>query len=729
MTSWNDFTPLGPQGPAPVAQPPPGQGWEQFTPAPRRGVAEDMARSIPPMISGGISTALGFPVDTINMLLGGSAWLTNRVTGRNDAPYQIPVGRGVDYRAGIDSGVRSVVGDDVSNYRPQTLPGRMVQQAGEFAIPAMLAPGVGMARGMATLPGMLRLGRNWGAAGAAQEAAGTGAREMGLPPEIEASIRAAIAASLGIGLSMPMARQQNASRIARENLDGVTPQEIEQAQRLQRTSQDIGVPLVGGEALGFPGQRVQQLASDVMRTPQGRELTAAMGRRQGQVQQAVEGFTGQIAPGPLPPAANIVDEVSRGARNVIQDARARRTMATSPDYRAAALDPVDPALLRPLLRELDQHIAEAGANNALGRALTDYRNRVAPPAAPGPTPGAATPPPGAMPMVGPLAQTYRETARGIYPAPSAAPQTGLPGLLGTQERGVIGPVNTQLRDILEATNPTFARAQETYRRMSPPIEELRSPGLFGGLQRALPETGSVPAALQRQMGAIAPTNPTMTTPQTIARLFGEMANPNRTPAYPPTPLALPRLARQGLESEMHSALNAGGLGVTAPTVGARFALQTAGREGSRRAEGNWQAVMAGIERSQNLPEGQLQTGFQNLIDVLRRTGQIPGAGSPTHGRMATAREASRSPGAAALETTNLSRGSIFGTAADAMRNMANRGAYRILDRVLADPNNIDRLLELARLPVGSTRFQRIAATIINTGSAVQGGLDRQGEQP
>ena len=673
--------------------------------APARGTGEDMARSVPPGLARGLSAAGGFPIDIINHLLSGSAWLSNRALGRDDTPAQIPIGRAEDYRRLIDSGMAAIGADGVTNYRPQTLPGRMVEQAGEFGVPAILAPGAGLARGLGSLPGMARMGGVWAGAGAAQEAAGTGARELGVPPAMEAALRAAIAASLGLGGMHSMARNTNAARMVRERMQGISPQQLDDAGNLQQTSRDIGVPLVGGEALGQAGSRVQQLASDVMQSPQASALPRALEGRRAAVQNAVRDMGEQMSPGPLPPVAGIVDEVSRGARDVIQNARRERTAATSPDYRSAAGDPVDPNLISPLLRDLDREIAASGGRTALGGAVQEYRQAI--------TPRANEPF-----NLGPVAQVQRETARGLYPGQSGAPRQGLPGLLDTQQRGVIGPVNQQLRDILEATNPTFARAQQNYRAMSPAVEELRSPGLLGALQKAVPETGSVPAAFNRQFGAIAPADATMTSPDVIARLFGEM----RATA----PNALPTLARQGLLGRLEQAGARGPIGASDPTIGARLAKLTVGPPGSQANE-NWRAVMSGIENSRNLPAGQLQTGFQNLMDVLRQTASIPGVGSPTNRRAMTAMEASRSPGATVMETANVMQGSLFAPLARQMRAMANAGTNRVLDRVLADPNNIERLRQLATLPIGSTRWQRAAVQIINTSTAIETGLNGQQE--
>lgn len=457
----------------------------------RPGAVEDSVRSIPGGLRDAAAGTLGFPVDAANFLMragvGARNWLSGRLTVGGQTPEwapidapQIPAGGSESFRGAINdmAGAVSPTIKDALNYQPQTIPGRITRGVTEFAAGAAI-PARALGAGAGTVGRLATIGAG---AGAVTEGADAAMERAGAGEGPRSALRMALGGGTMVLGNRAAAANLNAARMLRERLAGIQDPEIRAALQMELDAAGLGTPLIGGEALGPLGSRVQQLTSNVRQTPQGLPIDRALAARQGQVQQAVAGPGGML------------ERISPDADPAI--AAGDRTRATRPLYEAADLQNIAPQDLAQIVQAVDDAIARVGRGSDIGRQLSAYRTRLTTPeAGPPPPPGQPAPPPpppGSPMQVGPVATLYQETREGIPPADTTA------GTMQARTRGVFNEVNPQLGQTLEAVSPEFAQAQQRFRDMSPRVEAAET-------RQRLAERFN--EALNA--GTVAPNNPTV----------------------------------------------------------------------------------------------------------------------------------------------------------------------------------------------------------------------------
>lgn len=312
---------------------------------------------------------------------------------------------------------------DAALYEPQTLPGKIVQMGTEFGIGGIPAA---IKNGVSAIPKLA-------AVGAGAELAGQGA-DKAIGPKAGEAVRILLGLAGGHISMAPIGAVKNAARELRIAIDGLTPAQMRQAVEREILAQSMGTPLVGGEALGPAGMRVQRLAGDVMASGRGQNLEAARLARQGQVEQAVTGPGG------------ILETVSPHSDPGIP--AGARTAATRPLYEAADLETIPQNAIAPIYNQA----IDVEHRTALP-AVRSYRDELA-----AKTGGAADV------RVGPYATQYQSWRDRLNLNPAINPRA-----VDARTRGEINNLNSQLATTLETESPGFRAAQDRYREMSPQV--------------------------------------------------------------------------------------------------------------------------------------------------------------------------------------------------------------------------------------------------------------------
>jgi hypothetical protein len=204
-----------------------------------------------------------------------------------------------------------------------------------------------------------------------------------------------------------------AESLVGRGVQGVTPQQWQQAETLIQNGRGIGVDITMPEAIQQVtngGTNLAALQRFAENSPQSADRMAAfMAPRAGQVRQAGENFFDTLAPATDTPSV-LGMNLQRAGRNAIGEVQGERTAATRPHYQATNGQAVPQPDMEAILRDIQQH-AGADQTGLLGGPLAELRQSlVAAPGQPG-TPATRTP------VMGPNGQVIR------YQTTPATPQT------------------------------------------------------------------------------------------------------------------------------------------------------------------------------------------------------------------------------------------------------------------------------------------------------------------
>lgn len=590
--------------------------------------------------------------------------LSGLITGTNgQQPVMAPAGTAND----VNGLLRGVGLGDVVDYRPQTAPGRYIQSGAEWAVPSLLAGPGSLVRRAAT--------------GAASGMVGQGASDVVTPmapealrPAVDAAVRMAAGLPTMALLNRPLTQRANPSGVVGEATDGLTPADWQRAQDRMNAAQTLGVRLLPAEALGPQGAALQGLTSDVAASRYGQPITQALQGRREQVLSAAENQVGQFGGPDRQDIANVVRDVSAGARGQIQAARNTRTLAAGPGYGAAANEAVQPGSFRvsfnnagatispggPLADELRGLMAEVNAAQNMAQVDSVYRR-------------------------------IRNMANEAFAADASSER-------GRMLRDLANGINNQLI----SQSPGIAAGRAAYSQHSPAVDELRRPEVMGQLQKALMEEGTVEAALTRQLNTIFGET---ARPQQINRIFRELS-------FADNPQAARDLGAVLLRREIENAAPRAATNMDQAGTGARIAANlTATDNTAARVE----AIVRNMAQASGLNPDQTWTGFQRMLDVFAQTNRVPAVGSRTAPREALARSMGSNWVSTLLDTLNVTRGSALRNMSTALAEGTARADYRQLAQALSRPDGLQILQQMAGQFPTSPRAQTLAAQFLEAG--------------
>ena len=245
-------------------------------------------------------------------------------------------------------------------YDPKTTAEKYVHSAAEFIPGALLGPG-GMAKNAFTygvVPGL------------ASEAAGQAPHGTAMEPWARG------AAALGTGgLGAFLTRPNNAGAMVSRAAEGMTPQQVDAAERLFQEAQQIGLPLTRAEASQAVTNGATRLA-DLQRVVEGNGgLKPFMAQRPGQVSEAGDEMLARIG-GYTDRPSNIGPQIGEGAENIIRQEQAAINAQTRPLYQHAEQQRVGAPVANALAGDplYAQTLEEIRNNPALNRTIENLPN-------------------------------------------------------------------------------------------------------------------------------------------------------------------------------------------------------------------------------------------------------------------------------------------------------------------------------------------------------------------
>jgi hypothetical protein len=162
-------------------------------------------------------------------------------------------------------------------------------------------------------------------------------------------------------------------------------------------------------------------------------------------------------------------ETASGTPQDIEAFKTQRKDTSEPLYEKAAEQPLDPEAIKPVLDKFDAAIEKVGEGSDAGQTLLTIKKKImgALPTKETQTIGADGKPvitKAKNPTQSPLIQIYREERDKL------AKKAGQEGAYADAVKTAIQPVHRELGKAIESQSPDFAKAQQTYRDISPKIK-------------------------------------------------------------------------------------------------------------------------------------------------------------------------------------------------------------------------------------------------------------------
>lgn len=633
------------------------------TNAPSRDILQDYPMQILHGLGRGVAALPGLGGDIANLLGAGVDWLGNKIAPETNAGIKAliaPIPNLPTSAQTIGAAERNLIGERPT---PKSTGARITGNVAQY-IPGSLIP---MGAGATTTANLAKAGLLGATSGLASE----GAREAGLPPAVQ--FAAGLAPGLAVSGANLLSGRTGAGGLVRQATSELSPEDWQRAQQIQAQAREVGVPLLGSEALApnvGPGA-IGQLAADIKATPRGAPiLNPVFEQRPAVVTSAVKRTVAPL--GPSSSADDVLNSAQATVQRAIDNAAKERSRVTDPLYKAATPIDVPAQAVAPIIDNIDSAVAGVGAKSDIGKALTALRGKLMTDTGP-------------ETNTGHLNTIYKELRDSLSMSPEM-------GGAARSHVGVLSPIATQINDVLRTNNPVYAHASDLYQRLSGPVNFLSGePGGPPALYRKIAEAPNN-EALRRLM--LDPENVSPETVATIGTLFNNK------------PEALSAWTRHYLENALDKTSKRLQSGEN-PALGANWANLVAGTPQTR---GVLDAYLQQID-----PSGGAQRGLGRLLDVLERTAKTPGTGSPTAQRMQLGQSLGGGPAStaaqigfgAAVSATGVPAGQLAGgylvaggIANQIRRAYLNLGAAKIA-KALTAPDSVGRLRALARKDPGT----------------------------
>ncbi len=637
--------------------------WERYSQAdgpwknygPSVGIAEDMARSGAAGVRQGVESGLGMFGDAAGWQGQLAGWLAGKLGATSEWQQTArSVGEAMHPAALLPSTeeLRSV-GDATigESYQPQTTAGEYARTAGQF-LPSAVAGGGGAARVAANtiVPAVL------------SETAGQLTEDTAAEPWARAA-----GAIGGAGLSAVLTPKAASGNVVADALDGVTAQQIDDAERLFQIAQREGVPITRFEA-------VQQVtgagtrAGDLQRVLEGRgALKEFFAARPQQIDAAARRTADAITP-PTAQPSNIGPVVSDVAETVVTDTRKAINAATEPLYTAASTKKIPAADFSAITNAPGWKEARDAVRN--DPQLARYVKGL---------------PEDSVGFLNEVQKYLRQ--QGDNAAGSINAQQNM------QRAAGYGSDAETVRSAAERASPEFAKAVAEQARLRKTYLDPLMAGPIGKLAGKDKTTSDA-------INALFPRNPLPNSEAEIGRTMGVLAKRN------------PGAARQLMRAHVESTFNQAARDLQAGANQWGGAGFVAALRGNRQQAANLEAAIRAM------PNGaKTWDGVSRFLDILAATGQRQRIGSNTSFNNELLREMSQGKGLETAATVVAGGGLNWPRkamdAAEAWR--LGRNVEQIA-QLIVDPRAGDLFRRLAVEGAGDKAL-KIGATLVLMGNA------------
>lgn len=488
-------------------------------------------------------------------------------------------------------------------------------------------------------------------------------------------------------------------------LEGVTKDELAQAENLMRASAAQRNPLSWAEALNkISGGRFPELAQ-LQRTVEqtsggGGVLAEVMNKRLGAARMQAESNLANIAPRQTGQAlADVPANTQSAAMAAIRREQKAMRAVTKPAYQAAALDEVPQAEMARIVGQIDKAIAETGSRDVQNQLMAFRKELVDRPAQAGkasPLQGVTgVSPTAAVPEtykldVGRL-DSIRKSWRDKIELPNIAP-----GSVEQETASKIGPILSDLRDTMKRSSDAFNLGRSYHEKITREVIEPLRRNVTGQLAEA-------PATIPAQRAKLLPTGEqgvvdAANIRDTVARLERER------------PGSAAEWLRTNLQSQLDETLKAFASSGADQSRGAALWAKLTGNS-MQRAN-----IRAYVEA---LPNGaETWKGFETMLDTLDAQRYRLPSNSATSFNTETIKALQGRGIPFSLEDLN-PVSLLQGEVKEAGKIRRLRLNSEKVARVLIDPNAREQLVKLAKLKPNSREARRMLGAILVTSGILE----------
>ena len=667
----------------------------QQTPLTRRQQAADILKSIGSGVYTGLSYVPGFVGDIEKL---GQQFLPDvmtkpigeLITGKKVQPTQIfPTSKQV--RGFLEQGVPQLKG--AAEYEPQTGTGRYVKTMTEFAAPSVV--------------GKTQAARKFGA----KLGLGGGALYETVEEATESPLTATaitIPAMMAAGF---IGGPSKAAALAERSLTGVAPKEIKDAIDLENAAKLAGVKLLPGETLD--NKMVASLTEDVMKSDMGSAyIYEAIKNRPNQVKDLVSKEANKIAK--LPESQRQVFEmISSTAKDTVKAVRKERTnKAQKTGYKVADDQSLPPEVVLEIIDGIDS--IRVAPNSPSAKKLKDIRKQL-------------------IRKETPIKDQPKILDRFGKPLPSKetrktiiVPETNINNLSSTykQFRADVDASNKELvtggeRFVVQDLRPKLYNTDETGALDMLGSALNSNPAYKAGNEKFTQLSNSLVDVVEKNILPLSKKNINLSTIESfvfnpkksnVKDINNTLSILNKT-----NPQATMQIANVYFRNAINNSFGINKAGADL-TEGFKLAKSVVCTEGQRK---NFMRVLDNVADAHKLNRKDFKIGFENMLNILERTGRIANINRPGFDVQGIAKQTLMKDIAMAKTFNPLVRLSTKYSELKANNALDNLG------RILANPESTKLLVELGKTNPQSKRAIR---TVVNIIDAISPTMERMGVQ-
>lgn len=563
----------------------------------------------------------------------------------------------------------------LGEYEPKTTIGGYAQTIPEFAAPGLL--------------GKTKAARKFGVG----LGAGTGATY-----ETIENLTGSPLAAVGISLPVSIAASYffgptTAAKLSEKAFQNVTKQEIDEAIALETIAKTEDIKLLPGELV--EDKLVNQLTQDVLRSEKGAPyIYEAVKGRPRLAEELAEKQANKIADMPESQRQVLKSIQETAKSSIIKSQTERRAAAYNAGYKVANDQTIDTSQALNIINNIDNLIQQSAPNSANFKKLKQLRKELVI------KKGKTETPITNINILDDVFKTYRDAIRDSRKNVATEKrfiQKDLSRKLFNNEK--TGALDL-LVDALN-TNPSYKKANEVFEELSQTlvnvVKENTSVLAREGLDLTTIErfvfnpTTAKPDDINRTLKILNASNPEAT--KQIANVYFRNAINN---AFP--------LVKEGEDL----------------TQGFKLIQKIAGTKGQRK---NFMAVLDNVADAHGLPRAEFKVGFENMINILERTGRINNINKPGFDVQGIAAK-TLAKDLAMMKTFN-----PLVRLATKYGELKAGGAMDSLGRIMANDNAVASLVELGRTnPQSKAAISRVL-NIINFVSPTTERFDLQTPTP
>ena len=469
---------------------------------------------------------------------------------------------------------------------------------------------------------------------------------------------------LGMGLTVPVAVMQAKKGRATKILEDIKSARPE-ALALQAAGREAGVPLSAAETLG--SEQVKTLAEQAAKQPSAsRILDPMIKARATQVPEAIERGLLEVS-APIEAPLGVSRQAAKAAEKAVSEARGVRSEAVDALYKRAKTQDIEPSSIQQVVAKAEE--LKANRSPAIQKEIDDYIKQL--------FDKDGNP----ITNLGALDDIYATTRDAQFIPVTTKADAG-----PAKASGAVAKINNELKAVTNA-NPDLKAARELFEAES---EKLAVKVGDTGV-KSIAKAGSNPDAVVSAISG------PKARAETIKSVADQLNKQDKT--------VFPKVAKYYLEEASSKALK------DKPVEGAFKFVDSV--RGTKLKKQRFDAIIAGVARAKGKNEERVVKAANNLMDVLKATGETKALRTPSG-----ATEPVKAEGGL------LSRGplGITETISNKIRNMGAKRFYKQFAEAMVADDSIKALEKLARTNATRDQYAAFLNTLIVPARDTTGGL-------